>query len=48
MASAEDASTAAPTPRTQAPPPAGLELAALIQRGHPRLGYDSIIICVVQ
>ena len=45
---AEDASTAAPRPVPAPPPPAGPELAALIQRGHPRLGYDSIIICAVQ
>jgi hypothetical protein len=42
------AGAAAPSPASPPPPPAGPELAALIQRGHPRLGYDSIIICVVQ
>ena len=42
------AGAAALSPAGPPPPPAGPELAALIQRGHPRLGYDSIIICAVQ
>ena len=42
------AGAAAPSPASPPPPPTGPELAALIQRGHPRLGYDSIIICAVQ